>query len=350
MTRHRVLIVDDSRTMQRLIASVLEQDTELEIVGFASDAIEAREAVKRLDPDVITLDVEMPHMNGLEFLEKLMRLRPTPVIMISSLTTSSADIAVQALAIGAIDCVGKPTSADGTLFPGLAEKVRNAAVIKYRHATPTFGTAPLQAKGDTSYRWNGHIVAIGSSAGGIEALSDVLNGFPANGPPIVITQHMPAVFTRSLAARLDRLCDANVSEAEEGAILKPGFIYVAPGGPAHLEIIGKDQYQCHLKEAPLVTGHRPSVDMLFESVAKAAGSLAVGVVLSGMGRDGTTGLLAMRKAGAHTFGQDQATSFIYGMPRSAYEAGAVERQLPVKAIGPAILAATALKKETIPCR
>ena len=349
MTRHRVLIVDDSRTMQRLIASVIEKDPELEVVGFASDPLEAREAVKRLNPDVITLDVEMPHMNGLEFLEKIMRLRPMPVIMVSSLTASSTDLAVQALAIGAVDCVGKPTSYDGEIFAGLAEKVRHAAVIKYRPVTPTREPAK-RATSANDYRWNGRIVAIGSSAGGIEALSDVLNGFPSNGPPIVITQHMPAGFTRSLATRLGRLCDASVSEAEDGATLKSGSIYVAPGGPAHLEIVGKDHYHCRLREGPLVAGHRPAVDVLFESVAKVVGSLSVGVILSGMGRDGTDGLLAMRRAGAQTIGQDEATSFIYGMPRSAFEKGAVERQLPVKAIGPAILAATALKKEPILCR
>ena len=190
---------------------------------------------------------------------------------------------------------------------------------------------------------DGRLVAIGSSTGGIEALSAVLEGFPADGPPVVITQHMPENFTKSLAARLNRLCDATVTEATDGAVLKNGMIFVAPGGPAHLQVAGSGTLHCRLRPAPLVSGHRPSVDVLFQSVSKAAGGRAVGVILSGMGRDGAEGLRAMRTAGARTFGQDEATCMVYGMPRAAFEIGAVERQLPIDRMRDAILATTAQK-------
>ena len=340
MTRVRVLIVDDSATMRRLIESVLMREPDMEVVGTAADAAEAREEIKRLAPDVVTLDVEMPDMDGIEFLEKLMRLRPTPVIMVSSHTARSTDLALQALALGAIDCVGKPRPGDPELFAELAPKIRVAAQARCGGPVrrPSARTAPVKSSAH-----DGRLVAIGSSTGGIEALSAVLEGFPADGPPVVITQHMPENFTKSLAARLDRLCDATVTEATDGAPLRSGMVYVAPGGPAHLQVVGTGTMHCRLRPAPLVSGHRPSVDVLFQSVSKAAGARAVGVILSGMGRDGSEGLLAMRAAGARTFGQDEATCMVYGMPRAAFEIGAVERQLPIDRMRDAILATTAQK-------
>jgi two-component system chemotaxis response regulator CheB len=327
--------------MRHLIASVLLDTTDIEVVGQAADALEAREAIKKLNPDVVTLDVEMPKMNGIDFLEKLMRLRPTPVIMVSNFTSSGGDLTVKALAMGAVDCIGKPQPGDRTLFAGLTDKIRVAAEVRFRPpAAHDKVDHSREIDPHAGYKPDGRIVAMGSSAGGVEALSAVLEGFPANCPPMLITQHMPEMFTKSLAARLDRLCNAHVSEAIDGAPLEVGRIYVAPGGAAHLTVSGVGPYRCRLVQSDLVSGHRPSVDVLFQSVAKVIGKGAVGVILSGMGRDGADGLLAMRKAGARTIGQDAASSFIYGMPRTAHEAGGVERQLPLKKIGAEILSMT----------
>jgi two-component system chemotaxis response regulator CheB len=342
MRKHRVLVVDDSASMRHLISSVLLEAPDIEVVGHAADALEAREAIKKLNPDVVTLDVEMPKMNGIDFLEKLMRLRPTPVIMVSNFTTSGGDLTVKALEIGAVDCIGKPQPGDRVLFAGLSDKIRVAADVRFKPPARRGERVQLDRaeNAHAAYRPDGRFVAIGSSAGGVEALSAVLDGFPPNCPPIVITQHMPEMFTKSLAARLDRLCHATVTEAQDGAPLEVGQIYVAPGGPAHLTVIGSGPFRCRLTQSGLVSGHRPSVDVLFQSVAKVAGSGAIGVILSGMGRDGADGLLAMRRAGARTIGQDADSSFIYGMPRTAFEAGGVERQLSLKKIGAEILTLT----------
>ena len=331
----RVLVVDDSASMRALIGSVLAGAPDLEVVGEAADPLEARAAIKALSPDVVTLDVEMPNMNGLDFLEKIMRLRPTPVVMVSTLTHRGADCAIRALELGAVDCVGKPAGAVGD-FDGLVDKVRTAARARLR---PAAGHAAAAAP--PGYEPNGDVVAIGSSTGGVEALISLLAGFPARCPPVLITQHMPAAFTRSFSARLDRLCAARVEEATEGAPVRPGRIYLAPGGAAHLRLRGgAGGLACTLDDSPAEGGHRPSVDVLFRSVAETAGRAAVGVILTGMGRDGAAGLLAMRTAGARTLGQDEATSVIYGMPRAAFEAGAVERQLPLGRLGDQVLALT----------
>ncbi len=341
MKKSRVLVVDDSASMRQLIASVLNSAPDIEVVGQAADPLEAREAIKALNPDVVTLDVEMPNMNGLDFLEKLMRLRPTPVIMVSNHTQRGGDITVKALQIGAVDCITKPAPGDPELFAGLCDKVRLAAELRSRLSPspdPKGGSSGRPQ--NDNYRPNGKVVAIGSSTGGVEALTAVLQGFPANCAPVVITQHMPGTFTKSFAERLNRLCDATVTEAYDGAPLTPGKIYVAPGGAAHLEVVGSDALRCRLRMGEPVSGHCPSVDVLFRSVAKAAGLGALGVILTGMGRDGADGLLTMRQAGARTIGQDAATSLIYGMPRTAFEAGGVEKQLPLKRIGAEILALT----------
>jgi two-component system chemotaxis response regulator CheB len=328
-----VLVVDDSATMRGLIAATLKRDPDIEILGFANDPLEAREAIKRLNPDVVTLDIEMPNMNGLTFLEKLMRLRPTPVIMVSTLTQAGADATLAALELGAVDCVSKPGPGmpAAEAFHDLAEKVKVAARSRVRAAS----SAQVAARAAFTAR-DDVIVAIGASTGGVEALLAVVSHFPANCPPTVITQHMPATFTKSFAARLDRSSQATVAEAWDGAPLEPGRIYLAPGGGAHLEVVGSTSPRCRLREAPPVSGHRPSVDVLFESVAKSH-PRAVGALLTGMGRDGAQGLLSMRKAGARTLGQDEATCVVYGMPKAAFEIGAVERQYSIARMGSAIL-------------
>jgi len=327
----RVLVVDDSSTMRRLISASLSADPELEVVGEAGDPLQAREAIKALNPDVITLDVEMPNMNGLDFLERIMRLRPMPVVMVSTLTSRGAEATLAALELGAVECVEKPGGADPIGFSRLAEKVKIAARARVRarvarvEPTPTDTFAPADK-----------IVAIGSSTGGVEALLNIVQRLPENCCPTVITQHMPASFTKSFAERLNRASAATVSEARDGDPLVPGRVYVAPGGDFHLEVEGTRHLRCRVTQGDPVSGHSPSVDVLFSSVARSAKDHALGVILTGMGRDGARGLLAMRQAGARTLGQDEATCVVYGMPRAAFELGAVERQLPLEKLGPAI--------------
>lgn len=338
----RVLVVDDSPTMRGLITAVLNADPEVSVVGQAGDAMEARAAIKELNPDVVTLDIEMPNMNGLEFLEKIMRLRPMPVIMVSTMTHHGANATLAALEIGAFDCVGKPAPGDIRPFMDLAEKVKAAARSSMRRQVPsTVPAAPPAAE----YRVGRKVVAIGSSTGGVEALITVLQTFPRNCPPTVITQHMPPTFTKSFAERLNRLCAPVVEEVADGARLEIGKIYLAPGGDRHLEVVNPSAPSCRLAERDPVNGHRPSVDVLFDSVAQVAGRNAVGVILTGMGRDGASGLLNMRKAGARTIGQNERTCVVYGMPRVAQEIGAVELQLPLGSIGEEILKLTAARKE-----
>lgn len=343
----RVLVVDDSPTMRGLISAVLGADPDVSVVGQAGNAMEARAAIKELNPDVVTLDIEMPEMNGLEFLEKIMRLRPMPVIMVSTLTHRGAGASLAALEIGAFDCVGKPAPGDSRPFGDLAEKVKAAARSQhqtYRAIAPQ--PAPVvQPMAVADYRVGRKVVAIGSSTGGVEALISVLQKFPANCPPTVITQHMPPTFTKSFAERLNRICAPVVEEATDGARLQTGKIYLAPGGERHLQVVNHSAPCCRLLEKEPVNGHRPSVDVLFDSVAELAGRNAVGVILTGMGRDGAAGLLKMRHAGARTVGQNEKTCVVYGMPRVAHELGAVEQQLPLNAIGEEILKLTAARKE-----
>ena len=330
----RVLIVDDSRTMRGLIAACLREDRAIEVVGEAADPLEARQAIKSLNPDVMTLDVEMPKMNGLDFLEKVMRLRPMPVLMVSTLTERGADATIEALQMGAFDCVAKPSMTNPDTFATLAAKVKLAASARMRpHHSLRRGADTNRA----AFAPGRAIVAIGSSTGGVEALTAILASFPANCPPTVITQHMPALFTKTFATRLDRTCAPEIREAADGAPLTPGRVYVAPGGARHLEIAGSHPLECRLRAADAVNGHRPSVDVLFHSVAAKAGANAVGVILTGMGADGAQGLIAMRRAGARTLGQDAASSVVYGMPRVAFELGAVEQQLPLHLLADRIL-------------
>ncbi|MGX5667878.1 chemotaxis response regulator protein-glutamate methylesterase [Rhizobium daejeonense] len=343
----RVLVVDDSPTMRGLITAVLNSDPEVNVVGQAGDAMEARAAIKQLNPDVVTLDIEMPNMNGLEFLDKIMKLRPMPVIMVSTMTHRGAEATLAALEIGAFDCVGKPGPGEPRPFGDLADKVKAAARSGLHRAHGGAAAAPAAASPATDFRVGRKIVAIGSSTGGVEALITVLQKFPRNCPPTVITQHMPPTFTKSFAERLNRLCAPVVEEATDGARLEIGKIYLAPGGDRHLQVVNASAPSCRLLERPPVNGHRPSVDVLFDSVAELAGRNAVGVILTGMGRDGASGLLKMRHAGARTLGQNEKTCVVYGMPRVAHELGAVEQQLPLGSIGEEILKLTAARKEGI---
>lgn len=335
MRRVRVLVVDDSATMRGVIAATLTRDPAIEVVGQAGDPLEARAAIKALNPDVMTLDVEMPNMNGLDFLDKVMRLRPFPVVMVSSLTEKGASTALSALELGAVDCVGKPSARDPDSFNALAPLVRAAATAKLGRAAPTSGAAPAPA-----YQWNGDVVAVGASTGCVEALMTLIPHFPANCPPTVITVHMPAEFTRSFARRLDGATAAQVLEASEGAPLMQGRIYLAPGTHSHLSVVKSGGFKCRLRETEQVNGHRPSVDVLFNSVAEACGAKAAGVILTGMGKDGAAGLLAMRGKGARTLGQNEASCVVYGMPKVAAQMGAVQQELTVQALGPRIMQLT----------
>lgn len=345
----RVLIVDDSRSMRALIAETLRQDPRIEVVGEAADPLAARDAIKELDPDVVTLDIEMPKMNGLEFLDRLMRLRPTRVIIVSSLTERGAATTIRALEIGAMECVAKPSIKDRNSFDDLAQKLVQVAAAPKPKSPPARILPVDSANDDRSYAPDGRIVAIGASMGGVDALFTVLSALPANCPPTVVVQHMPALFTKSFAARLDRACKASVVEAKDNEPLEVGRVLIAPGGATHMQLIKRGRLCCRLVEGDLVSGHRPSIDVLFRSAAKTSGPNTLGVILTGMGRDGAEGLLELRNAGANTIGQDEATSIVYGMPRAAYEIGAVESQLPLQKIGARIVAATNATKARVSC-
>lgn len=341
----KVLVVDDSATMRAIIIAALQRDPAITVVGQAADPIEARAAIKALNPDVVTLDIEMPGMDGLDFLERIMRLRPTPVVMVSSLTSRGAEATIRALELGAFDCVGKPNSADHTSFAGLAATVRAAAGATIRPWTRPAAAAPAPGPA-SSFAPDGRVVAIGSSTGGVEALLTILAAFPANCPPTVITQHIKPAFTGSLSRRLDRACAATVAEATDGAPLLPGHVYLAPGD-THLEISGAGPFRCRLRSGEAVNGHRPSVDTLFHSVARHAGRASLGVILTGMGRDGADGLLAIRGAGGRTLGQNAASCVVYGMPRVAFELGAVEKQVRLEQVAGEILALSQVRSKEI---
>lgn len=326
----KVLIVDDSSTMRHILASVLSRDPGIQVVGQAEDAYQAREAIKQLNPDVMTLDVEMPNMNGLDFLERVMRLRPMPIIMVSTLTAKGTDIALAALELGAFDCVGKPSSDNPGSLALLPNLIKAAAPAKDKIVNRAKVSS---SKPPASYQPDSKVIAIGSSTGGVEALQAVLSQLPENCPPVVITQHMPPNFTKSLAERMNRLVAPKVVEATHGAALVNGTVYLAPGGDSHMEVSGSGKLFCSLKAGPPKNGHCPSVDVLFSSVARHAKSRALGVILTGMGRDGASGLLEIKNSGGQTLGQDEASSIVYGMPKVAFELGSVQRQLPLNSIG-----------------
>jgi len=326
----RVLIVDDSAVIRQLLSMLLSEDPDIEVVGTASDPYEARDCIKALNPDVVTLDVEMPNMDGVTFLRKIMTLRPMPVIMVSTLTQAGAEVTLEALEIGAVDFIAKPTVDVANAMAGLAGELQ--AKIK-QAATARVGTrrAPPSARPQRPARVlapTDKIIAVGASTGGVEALKALLMDLPAECPPILITQHMPPRFTAAFAERLNRECPMTVSEAKHDELVEPNHAYIAPGSH-HLELVRV--------AGRTVSGHRPSVDVLFRSVARVAGKTAVGVILTGMGKDGASGLLDMRNAGAFTLGQDEHSSLIYGMPRAAFERGAVMKQASLSHMADAIL-------------
>ena len=346
----RVLIVDDSAVVRQILSEILASDPGIEVVGTAADPLLAREKIKRLAPDVITLDVEMPRMDGLAFLENLMRLHPLPVVMISSLTERGADTTLQALALGAVDFVSKPKMDVTRGLQGYAdeiiEKVKTAARSRVRAlvrapvapkvtlASPGAATAPRPSQ----FRTTDRLIAIGASAGGTEALRVVLEGLPADAPAVVMTQHLPATFSTAFAERLDRHSAMAVREATDGEAVLPGHAYLPPGGK-HLRVIRDGaRWRCRIDDGPPVNRHKPAVDVLFQSVAQSAGANAIGVILTGMGDDGARGLLQLRQAGAPTLVQDEATSVVWGMPGAAFKLGAAEEQLPLEKIAERLLA------------
>lgn len=334
----RVALVDDSLTIRRLLRMVLDAAPDIEVVGEASDPIEARRMIKAVDPDVLTLDVDMPRMDGLEFLEKIMRLRPMPVVMISSHTSAGSDVAIEALALGAVDVFGKPQGPATEAWKALPDIVRAAGRSRAAQARPR--SAARVAEGPSAgqgadFVWNGRLIAIGASTGGVDALEQVLGVFPTHCPPTLVTQHMPATFLESLVRRLNGRLAPQVMLAEHGQVLAKGVVYVAPGGGAHMQV-HPDGKRIVLQPGDKVAGHRPSVDRLFGSLAQ-GGTKATGALLTGMGRDGAQGLLEMRQAGCHTVAQDEESSTVFGMPRAAQELGAAVQVLSLERIGAALL-------------
>ena len=328
----KVLVVDDSALVRQMLTELLSADPAITVVGTAPDPFVARDRIKALTPDVLTLDIEMPRMDGLTFLDKLMTLRPMPVVVVSTLTQKGTDAAIRALELGAIDYVAKPVADIRLGMVALGEelraKVRTAAMAQPRARRPEAAPRTL-LEADPTLSTATRIVAVGASTGGVETLQQLLTQLPATAPAVLVTQHMPAGFTSSFARRLDAQCAMTVIEATDGRRILPGQVYIAPGS-RHLELVRTGaHYACRLHDEPPVSGHRPSVDVLFRSVAKAAGAAAMGLILTGMGRDGAAGLLEMRQAGARTLGQSEASCIVYGMPKAAMQAQAVEAEMTI---------------------
>jgi two-component system chemotaxis response regulator CheB len=343
----KVLIIDDSALMRQILSEILSRDPSLEVVGSASDPLIAREKILRLAPDVITLDVEMPRMDGLTFLEKLMRARPLPVVMVSSLTERGCDTTLRALELGAVDFVTKPKLdvQSGTLQMAqeIVDKVKGAARARVRGvnrlAFPRPAPRPDPAPAPMAFRATHKVVAIGASTGGTEAIREVLTRLPADAPGIVMVQHMPEKFTTSFAERLNSLSRVNVSEAHDGDRVLPGHALLAPGD-FHMEVVRSGaEYRVRVFTAEPVNRHRPSVDVLFASCARQLGANAVGVILTGMGADGAREMAAMRRAGAHTIAQDEESCVVFGMPKEAIAMGGASEVQPLDRIAPAILRA-----------
>lgn len=348
----KVLVIDDSALMRSVLSEVINSAPDLEVVGTAPDPIAAREMIKTLNPDVLTLDIEMPKMDGLDFLARLMRLRPMPVVMISSLTRRGSEATLQALELGAIDFVPKPrldsTAGIEAYRVEICDKVRCAFGARPRGpvaASPSpkpllrepLGHVASTAGSVSERALHERLVLIGASTGGTEAIKEVLCSMPEHMPAILMVQHMPEMFTASFAKRLDGLCRLRVKEAEHGERVVPGTAYLAPGH-SHLSVRRvAGGYQCELAQSEPVNRHRPAVDVLFQSAATQVGANGVGVILTGMGKDGAQGLLAMRQAGAWTIGQDQESCVVYGMPREAAAIGALDEVAPLREVGLRVL-------------
>ena len=347
--RIKVLIVDDSAIVRRILTEAMSAEPDLEVVGTAPDPYIARDKILTLQPDVLTLDIEMPRMDGLTFLKKLMHFHPMPVVVISSLAQPSCRAAIQALEFGAVEVLAKPGGpySVGELRTTLAGKIRAAAAAKLRsepERLPVPETPPVAFASPAA----GAVIAIGASTGGTEAIAAVLSRLPQGSPGIVIAQHIPPVFSRAFANRLNESCALKVKEAEDGDVLDAGTVLVAPGDFHMLLRRGGGRYTVQVKTGPRVCYQRPSVDVLFLSVAEAAGAQAVGVLLTGMGSDGANGLLKMRQSGARTIAQDEATCVVFGMPREAIGLGAAERVLPLQQIPEAMLRAAAGRRSNEP--
>jgi len=338
----KVLIVDDSALIRALLTEIISKDERLEVCGAAVDPFEARELIKKANPDVLTLDIEMPKMSGIDFLRNLMRLRPMPVVMISTLTQEGAPETLTALELGAVDFVPKPKNQDasalGEYAKDICSKIRAAAranVSRYseRGITPV----PKTTLNLPSGHRHGYICAIGASTGGTEAIKSVVQTLPSNFPPVVVTQHIPEAFSKSFAARVDSVSELSVCEAEDGQEIKSGNVYIAPG---HSHLLVKKRsggLYCSLSKAAPVNRHRPSVDPMFDSVTDVCGANATGVILTGMGADGSEAMLRMRQAGATTIAQSESTCVVWGMPKVAFEIGATSRVLDLDQITQAIV-------------
>jgi two-component system, chemotaxis family, protein-glutamate methylesterase/glutaminase len=348
----RVLVVDDSRLVREILVDIINSHPDMRVVGVAQDPYQARAMIDKLKPDVLTLDVEMPRMSGLQFLEKLMRARPMPVVMISAHTQDGSAVTLRALELGAVDFVPKPrlNARLGDDYRGaVAEKIRAACMARVQPpnsvrsaaaAQPSAGRRPGPQTDGCDW-----VIAVGASTGGTEALRALLTRLPADAPAVLVAQHMPEYFTRLFAERLNGLCQIQVREAANNQIVRPGNAYIAPGGQ-HLRVQragDKEGLILRLSSDDPVNLHRPSVDVLFESAA-ALGRRAVGVILTGMGKDGATGLLRMKRAGAYTFAQDEASSVVFGMPREAIALGAVDEVVPIQSMAERVLEAVRVRR------
>lgn len=338
----RVLVIDDSALIRSVMKELIDREKDMECVGAAPDPLAAREMIKSLNPDVLTLDVEMPKMDGLDFLERLMRLRPMPVVMVSTLTERGSNITFRALELGAVDFVSKPKLDIARGMEGyageIADKIRAAAQAKVRKAAPP---PIIQEKLSADvilpsiagrFSTTEKLIIIGASTGGTEAIKEVLTRFPADVPGILVAQHMPENFTKSFAERMNSLCKISVKEAESNERILPGHAYIAPGHSHLLLKRSGANYMTELNQGPPVNRHRPSVDVLFRSAANVAGANALGIILTGMGKDGAQGLLEMKQAGSHTIAQDEASCVVFGMPREAILLGGASEVLPLQNI------------------
>ncbi|CAK0769888.1 protein-glutamate methylesterase/protein glutamine deamidase [Gammaproteobacteria bacterium] len=340
----KVLVVDDSALIRCVLTEIINREHDMMVVGTAADPYQAREKIKALEPDVLTLDVEMPRMDGLDFLERLMRLRPMPVVMVSSLTERNSEVTFRALELGAVDVVSKPRldirRGMEDYAQEITDKIRAAAVARFRPRVSLDTPAATHARSESSrpmWQTSERVIVIGASTGGTEAIKEILLRMPPDAPAILITQHMPPGFTRPFAERLNRLCPIQVQEAIHGERALPGHAYIAPGD-AHLMVrrSGAD-YVLSLSQDPPINRHRPSVDALFHTAAVAVGRNAIGVILTGMGKDGAAGMLELKKNGAYTLGQDETTCIVYGMPREAFLLGGVDEQVPLLDIASKVL-------------
>ena len=337
----KVLIVDDSAVVRSILTSELSKHKDIEVIGTAVDPYIARDKIVKLRPDVITLDIEMPRMDGLSFLAKLMKYLPMPVVVVSSLTPKNSDTAMKALELGAVEVIGKPGGSYSTqdISIRLAQAIRAAAVARVQKSPTTVSRPGVMEKmAPIEFKTTHQIIAIGASTGGTKAIETVLTGMPANAPATVIVQHMPEAFTRAFAERLNGTCRMEVREARDNDHAIPGLALIAPGNYHMLLKRSGGSYMVRVKDGPRVHYQRPSVDILFQSVAKSAGRNAVGVILTGMGADGAKGLLSMKESGAYNIAQDEATSVVFGMPKEAIEMGAAHKIVPLPVIAKEILA------------